>query len=81
MEDSRAETVQVRRHTRTGGVVVRRELQVIRIVPGSGVVLFRLIERAERHVLHDVKAERLFRRDRLAGAVQFGADLVVAVGP
>src|SRR5262249_13128588 len=73
--------VEIRGHARAGGVVVGRKLEIVRVVFGARVVLFRLIERAEAHVLHDMEAERLLAGDRFPDAVHLGPDFVVACGP
>ena len=69
MEDGGAESIEECRHAGAGGVVISGDLQKIRIVLGARVVFFRAVERAERHVLHDVKTERFLRRDGLSRAV------------
>src|ERR1035437_1703718 len=81
MEEGRTEPVQVGRHARTARIVVGGDLQIVRVVFGARIVLLGAVKRAERHVLHDVKSERLLGGDRLRRAVQFRADRMITVGP
>src|SRR5581483_2463176 len=66
---------------RTRSVVVSSQFEKVGIILGLRVVLFGPIERAEGHVLHDVKAERLLRRNGLTCSIKLRADFVIAVGP
>src|SRR5450631_660099 len=81
VENGVAQLAHVLGHAGTGSIVVSRGLEEICEVSSLHVVFLGPIERAECHALHEVKSERLLRRNCFAGSIQLCLDFLEAIGP